>query len=69
MARKPGGHKGCPYSKPAYGDLVASVSDPVRSVTRATQAAYFEGGCGKKNFVRRISAPISSLNPPTRVKS
>jgi hypothetical protein len=24
---------------------------------------------GMKNFVRRISAPISSLNPPTLVKS
>ncbi len=38
-------------------------------LTRAAQAAYFEGGGGKKNFVRRISAPMSSLNPPTRVKS
>src|SRR5260370_42353070 len=31
--------------------------------------AYFHGGCGKKNFVRPISAPTQALEPPTPAKA
>jgi hypothetical protein len=50
---------------------IARFSRAVMFISRSTFSAgsYFAGGWGKKNFVRRISAPISSRNPPTLVKS
>ncbi len=45
--RKPGDREGRPYSKPAYGDRVASVSDPFRL------ADACDAGCLLRRWLRK----------------